>query len=363
MSNQQQSLLIRYRYDALDRLTSHSQLDGVDAQSFYCASYLVTEVKGDEHVSIVQHGDQALAQQKRHDGDVVNTLLAPDHQRSVLNALQESCPQAIAYSPYGHRVFGRGLGSLLGFNGQRPDPVTGHYLLGNGYRAFNPMLMRFNSPDNLSPFGKGGVNAYAYCQGDPINRSDPTGHFFSALSQYLSKVSAMARSFDLGIKLKAVKNVTRLSEGIYTFEDVYKGRSRLTFDGHYFQGEVGEGFSVLELHDLARRQGVDVQKYDYVRMVICHSADVEKNIYGIADISFAEGFSQLAKRPVKAYEGVVGAINTGGVFEDLKVGETYAGPYYFGIAKDAGALVRYGAQYRPVHFAGLNRLNTNVRGD
>ncbi|RMU75656.1 hypothetical protein ALP24_200133 [Pseudomonas syringae pv. aptata] len=36
--------------------------------------------------------------------------------------------------------------------------------------------MRFNSPDSMSPFGKGGMNAYAYCAGDPVNRSDPTGH-------------------------------------------------------------------------------------------------------------------------------------------------------------------------------------------
>jgi RHS repeat-associated protein len=66
--------------------------------------------------------------------------------------------------------------SLLGFNGERPDPVTGHYLLGNGYRAFNPVLLRFNSPDSWSPFGEGGLNSYAYCLGDPINRYDPDGH-------------------------------------------------------------------------------------------------------------------------------------------------------------------------------------------
>ncbi|WP_230080979.1 RHS repeat-associated core domain-containing protein, partial [Pseudomonas syringae] len=69
-----------------------------------------------------------------------------------------------------------GLASLLGFNGERRDPVTGHYLLGNGYRAYNPVLMRFNSPDSLSPFGEGGLNAYGYVGGDPVGFGDPTGH-------------------------------------------------------------------------------------------------------------------------------------------------------------------------------------------
>ncbi|PPA01067.1 RHS repeat-associated core domain-containing protein, partial [Pseudomonas sp. MWU12-2312b] len=42
-------------------------------------------------------------------------------------------------------------------------------------RAFNPVLMRFNSPDSLSPFGKGGLISYAYCSGDPVNNIDPSG--------------------------------------------------------------------------------------------------------------------------------------------------------------------------------------------
>jgi RHS repeat-associated protein len=52
----------------------------------------------------------------------------------------------------------------------------GWYLLGNGYRAYNPRLMRFHSPDSWSPFGRGGLNPYMYCVGDPVNNSDPTGH-------------------------------------------------------------------------------------------------------------------------------------------------------------------------------------------
>ncbi|WP_256660423.1 RHS repeat-associated core domain-containing protein [Pseudomonas sp. G(2018)] len=114
-------------------------------------------------------------------------LLATDQQRSVLNALHTNRPHPIAYTPYGHRPRENGWCSLLGFNGEPPDPLTGHYHLGNGYRQFNPVLMRFNSPDSWSPFGKGGLNAYSYCGGDPVNRSDPTGHMLEGLRSFLRK--------------------------------------------------------------------------------------------------------------------------------------------------------------------------------
>ncbi|HEY3596602.1 MAG TPA: RHS repeat-associated core domain-containing protein [Paraburkholderia sp.] len=65
---------------------------------------------------------------------------------------------------------------LPGFNGERVDPFTGVTHLGNGYRAYSPVLMRFTCPDSESPFGEGGINPYAYCNGDPINLTDPDGH-------------------------------------------------------------------------------------------------------------------------------------------------------------------------------------------
>ena len=122
------------------------------------------------------------------------SLLATDQQRSVLNVLDVTPPQPFAYTPYGHRVLEGGLFSLLAFNGEQPDLVTGHYLLGNGYRAFNPVLMRFNSPDTWSPFGKGGLNAYAYCVGDPVNRVDPTGHFWRKLLNSLRRTPRRAQA-------------------------------------------------------------------------------------------------------------------------------------------------------------------------
>ncbi|CAI8810431.1 RHS repeat-associated core domain-containing protein [Pseudomonas sp. IT-P4] len=195
MESIQPILRCRYSYDPLDRLISQLQPDAPAHQRFYCKSRLATEIQGAIRYSIVQHEDLLLAQHRRQSDVLDTTLLASDQQRSVLNLLNTDIQrQAIAYTPYGHRRAESGLSSLLGFNGERPEPVTGCYLLGNGYRAFNPVLMRFNSPDSLSPFRKGGLNSYAYCLGDPINRSDPNGSFSTKILAAIKKWQTSAQN-------------------------------------------------------------------------------------------------------------------------------------------------------------------------
>ena len=113
-------------------------------------------------------------------------LLATDLQQSILAELDHAGPNRRAYSAYGVPISQQLPGSRLGFNGQLRERPTGWYHLGNGHRVYNPVLMRFHSPDRLSPFGKGGINAYAYCGGSPIGRVDPSGQsFVSALGQSL----------------------------------------------------------------------------------------------------------------------------------------------------------------------------------
>ncbi|WP_445379516.1 RHS repeat-associated core domain-containing protein, partial [Pseudomonas syringae] len=165
----QPTTLCLYRYDALDRLAARTPAVGAIARSFYVSDILASEIQGAEHLRFLRHNRHVLATQSA----LAMLLIGSDQQHSVLHTVSAGLPGPIAYTPYGHR---QALNQLPGFNGERPDPLTGHYLLGNGYRAYNPALMRFNSPDSMSPFGKGGMNAYAYCAGDPVNRSDPSGH-------------------------------------------------------------------------------------------------------------------------------------------------------------------------------------------
>ncbi|VVO42155.1 RHS repeat-associated core domain-containing protein [Pseudomonas fluorescens] len=102
-------------------------------------------------------------------------LLATDLQQSILAELDRSDPNRLVYTAYGSQSGQRTAGSHLGFNGQLRERPTGCYHLGNGHRVYNPVLMRFHSPDRLSPFGKGGMNPYVYCVGNPVNFADPSG--------------------------------------------------------------------------------------------------------------------------------------------------------------------------------------------
>lgn len=107
--------------------------------------------------------------------------MAVNSTNTVITELGLAGKVQFPYTPYGRRPAQHESNNPLAFNGEQLDTVTGCYLLGNGYRLYNPTLMRFCSPDNLSPFEQGGPNAYAYCSGNPVNRVDPSGHFSKAL--------------------------------------------------------------------------------------------------------------------------------------------------------------------------------------
>lgn len=172
---QKKGLIKTYDYDPLDRLTGVHAGQKNHEQFFYDCERLITEKEGAVSRSLMHVQNQLLAQAYVDDQSRKTTLLSTNRQCSVLHSISRSNVNTQAFTPFGHHHIAQGMSGLPGFNGERPDPFTGHYHLGKGHRAYNPQLMRFNSPDQLSPFGAGGLNAYAYCVGDPVNRSDPSG--------------------------------------------------------------------------------------------------------------------------------------------------------------------------------------------
>jgi RHS repeat-associated protein len=194
MPSSREPLLCEYRYDPLDRLVSHKQQNTPIQQRFYSESLLATEIQGAVQRSVMQYGNLLLGEKLNQEDGFAISILATDQRRSVMHALTPPIKQTFTYSPYGFCIES-GLTSLLGFNGERSDPVTEHYLLGNGYRAFNPILMRFNSPDSWSPFGKGGLNSYVYCLSDPINLIDQNGHNpLKSMKSFFKKLTKSKRS-------------------------------------------------------------------------------------------------------------------------------------------------------------------------
>jgi RHS repeat-associated protein len=308
MQPNRETLLCRYHYDPLDRLADCTPAVQATTRRFYLKDRLATEIQGAVQRSIMQHEDQLLAQQQHQSGVVDTRLLVTDQQRSVLNVLNATRLNPLAYAPYGHRPAENGPLSLLGFNGERPDPVTGCYLLGNGYRAFNPVLMRFNSPDSWSPFGEGGLNGYAYCVGDPVNESDRTGHMVNPnnFTKSLRSTTSLSTRPLSTRPQGSISNIRRVSDEMAIYDDIYKGKPRLNIDAHGIDTPTFKSTRVSLNGELLDAKGllsevekhVNPKEYSNVRLLICHSAN------GGTD-SLAARISQLSNKPTKGFIGEV----------------------------------------------------------
>nr|WP_233174439.1 RHS repeat-associated core domain-containing protein [Elizabethkingia sp. ASV34] len=152
-----------YHYNALDELT------GINDKNFsYSGDQVVSKRTKTSNIRYINN----LAYEHVEGGEI--TLLGKDQNGSVI-ATFDSDKKEINfhnYTPYGY-TDPKGL--ELGYNGELIDGETGLYHLGKGYRAYNPILRRFNCPDGLSPFDGGGINPYAYCNNNPVMYTDPSG--------------------------------------------------------------------------------------------------------------------------------------------------------------------------------------------
>ncbi|PVZ11420.1 MULTISPECIES: RHS repeat-associated core domain-containing protein [unclassified Pseudomonas] len=124
--------------------------------------------------------------------NATRVLLALDCLNSPLRGVLGEVKLRQAYTPLGFTS--RPL-FAIGFAGLSSGGTRSLCIAGNGARFYYSPVGRFITGDAFSPFGKGGLNSYAWCEGDPVNRSDPNGHAWVlgvGLAQALSNGFALA---------------------------------------------------------------------------------------------------------------------------------------------------------------------------
>ena len=175
--------LCEYKYDAQFRQIAQSPSGEASLQFYYNGDSLIGEKQGDIKLRYKRDDDKLFGRTIQEAGKSSSEINIIDQSGTVKEALKDSGGSVVhSYTPYGESKIDGSNSSLpiikrsnSRFNGQRLDPLTNLYHLGNGRRAYSPELMIFCSPDPLSPFGQGGLNCYSYCNGDPINNYDPSG--------------------------------------------------------------------------------------------------------------------------------------------------------------------------------------------
>jgi RHS repeat-associated protein len=161
-----------FQYDGQSRLTvKRSYANGtkpIETRYLWCGERICQKRDGNDNILATyyeegeQQGNRLLYYVRDHLGSVTDTIDAQGNPQGALD-----------YSPYGETIGGEGALPDFRYAGMFQLPETGLYL--THYRLYDPNSKRWLNRD---PIGEtGGINLYAYVQGNPVNYVDPTGEF------------------------------------------------------------------------------------------------------------------------------------------------------------------------------------------
>ena len=182
-----------YLWDAADRLIQITDLATGKSYEFAYDGYSrrIKEIEKDANDKVTKQlnnlwcGETLCAQQNAAgqtinrffaQGEVQNGqtyLYAQDQVGSVYALIDEQGKVAgrTAYDPYGNITYQTGMQPIMAYAGLYKHAASDLYLA--TYRAYNPATARWLNRDPIREAG--GLNIYAYVNGDPVNFVDPLG--------------------------------------------------------------------------------------------------------------------------------------------------------------------------------------------
>ena len=174
-----------YRYDPSGQLTDR-EVDGLLTRDFYSADQLTHQRCGEDSIELI--GDlSTLFAVNKVTGSIRNSILLGTDAQGSVRLEADSTVRTRRYTAHGAQAPDASE-VAFGYAGEQIEPLSGLSIPG-GNRPYDPVLMCFLAPDTDSPFGPGGINPYAWCAGDPVNRVDPDGHSWT---DYILPVAGIA---------------------------------------------------------------------------------------------------------------------------------------------------------------------------
>ncbi|MFF7707624.1 RHS repeat-associated core domain-containing protein [Pseudomonas sp. NPDC007930] len=211
-------------------------------------------------------------------------LTMGDHKQTVLIGLNAGATRHRHYGPYGDTA-GAATQGQSGYNGYWTER-NGLQLLGHGRRAYQPSINRFNQPDPASPFGPGGMNAYAYCAAEPINQADPSG---------MIKIPSLAALATRALLDAGVPQHRWLAGRLGLIKEVAHGRARALFHEGADAMFMGDIWRSVSPHTLERVPITDLPR-------IATEADItavfreHTRSYGSIDDRYTQSVRALLRR-------------------------------------------------------------------
>ncbi|GEM_PF-4211841 len=273
------------------------------------------------------------------------TLLYATDDSTTPVFLYNHHPRHVSFDTYGYLSPTGFL--LVGFKGDNIESSGNFYLLGNGRRAYNYILRRFHSADSKSPFDEGGINAYCFTLGDPINGSDPSGNTpkfkKDSVNRYYGPFMTLSDdSFSFAFFTPSVDSPETLN-----------------FSFHAKPGYAvigGKDYDAKEFVGFARSKNLPINKFP-LNIIGCHSADINPE----TGQAFAQDIANLVGQPVTAYKGSPASRTKiekspkGSIYPHLKFQVRTKNPF----KKNDGRHALF--RYEPVSFLPLQEHTSRVR--